>query len=414
MRLRFRDGKAFLLPALLISFVLSIGPGWADDRQTIIETARKELQVERLTSATFERLQQLCAANPKDSEAHMTLGLVLDRMGLPDPAQEQFLLAVKYGADNQDAIIALCKSEINAGRTDVAKGILNAGLKRFPNNAEMLYMVGDYLFDHNQHSDAAEYLERAFRINPNIKGLPTALGRCYLRGNAPRAAGLATMDLNVDPNYEPAIRLRGVAYAQSGRYGKAIADLQPAFERAKNLVTISSVLADCYSWLGRYKDALRPAIYAVAFGTAYDVETAPTVEKLVRVMSRLPKSYVEEVVARESAEVDKINRGQKPQFHYNLGRAFDQVGMPQQAIDEYKTAIKLQPNYVRAYYRLGRDQEFFEKNYAEALESYSKAHSLRSWDNEIALAYNRLSERLANRSKDLSWQFKDWLDKIFN
>jgi Putative Zn-dependent protease, contains TPR repeats len=378
----------------------------------VIEAARKELKIGQLSSATVNKLQQLVAANPNDSEAHMTLGLVLDRMGLPDPAQEQFFLAVKYGANNQDAVVALCKGEISAGRTDVAMGILNAGLKRFPQNAEMLYMVGDFLFDHDRYAEAAQVLDQAFRLDQNVKGLPTALGRIYLRGNPARAAALAAMDLAKDPAYEPAIRLRGIAYKDSGKYEKAVADLQPAFDRAKDVVPISDALADCYTWLGRYKEALRPSIYMVAFSAPYDIENVPAVDKLARVMSRVPKSYIEEVIATESPEIDR--KAHKAEFHYNLGRALDQVGMYQAAMNEYKQAVKMRPEYVRAYYRLGRDQEMFEKNYPEALESYAKAHNLRSWDGEIDLAYNRLSERLANRNKDLSWQIKDWLSKIFN
>lgn len=413
MRFSTRDGKvAFLLLAVSLSFGSSINPSWADDRSTVIEAARKELKIGQLTSATFNKLQQLIAANPNDSEAHMTLGLVLDRMGLPDPAQEQFFLAVKYGANNQDAVVALCKSEISAGRTDLAMGILNAGLQRFPKNAEMLYMVGDFLFDHDKYTEAAQVLDQAFRLDQNVKGLPTALARVYLRGNPSRAAALATMDLDKDPTYEPAIRVRGIANAMAGKYEKAVADLQPAFDRAKDAVPIATTLADCYMWLGKYKDALRPSIYMVAFSSAYDIENQPGVDKLARVMSRVPRANIEEVIAAESPKIDE--KAHKAEFHYNLGRALDQVGMHQAAINEYKQAIKMRPDYVRAYYRLGRDQEVFEKNYAEALENYSKAHNLRSWDGEVSMAYNRLSERFANRSKDLSWQIKDWLSKIFN
>lgn len=411
--MRAKDGKAaFLLSALSLSIGCSATPALADERADVIATARHEIKVEQRTSATMNRLVQLITANPTDSEAHMTLGLYLDRMGLPEPAQEQFLLAVKYGANNPDAIIALCKSEINAGRMDVAKGILNAGMQKFPRNAEMLYMMGDYMFDHNMYADAANYLDQAFHINPDIKGLPTAMGRVYLRGNPKQAAAFATMDLEKDPKYEPAIRLRGVAYAMSGSYEKAIADLAPAFERSRDVILISGTLAECYTWLGDYTKALRPSIYMVAFASPYDIETAPGLDKLVRIMSRLPKSYIEEVIAKESPIIDK--KAHKAEFHYNLGRALDQVGMTQAAISEYKAAVQMRPDYVRAYYRLGRDQEVFEKNYTEALENYSKAHNLRSWDGEIALAYNRLSERFANRSKDLSWQIKDWLSKIFN
>ncbi|MEE9614503.1 MAG: tetratricopeptide repeat protein [Thermodesulfobacteriota bacterium] len=43
----------------------------------------------------------------------------------------------------------------------------------------------------------------------------------------------------------------------------------------------------------------------------------------------------------------------KPRGHYNLGLAYDEVGLIGRAMEEYKTAVRLKPGYVQAHNNLG-------------------------------------------------------------
>ena len=75
-----------------------------------------------------------------------------------------------------------------------------------------------------------------------------------------------------------------------------------------------------------------------------------------------------------------------PEAHYNLGGALDDNTKYDEAIPEYRKAIKLKPDYAEAYFGLGK--VFYDKKwYPEAIAEYRKAIELKP---EFAMAHNNL------------------------
>ena len=58
--------------------------------------------------------------------------------------------------------------------------------------------------------------------------------------------------------------------------------------------------------------------------------------------------------------------------HYVLGNALKGLGKKEEAIESYRKAIKIDPNYVDAYNNLGNALDGIGKK-EEAIESYRKA-----------------------------------------
>lgn len=379
----------------------------------VIERAQTELNNNKVSEKTLNELQEAVQKEPGNSKAHLTLGLVLDQLGLTDPAAEQFELAVKYGANDPQALVTLCKTEIKAGRIQPAIALLNEGLKKFPSNADMLHMVGDYLFHQKSVGDARVVLERAYNTDPNKFGIATSLGNAILETNPIRAAQLASKDLARQPDYELGHYVRGFAYKAMGRRREAAEDLQAVFDRQPMLPNVSEALATCYYWLGEYDKALKPAMFLSASTAFKDGEQTGSLPQLVRVMLKVPRATLVEKVGRIDA--DLVMKGAaRPPYYYVLGKAYDQLDMPNAAIVAYRRAIALDPENARAYYRIGLNQELNLRDYNKALEMYQQAYNLRPWDQEITLAYLRLQDRLHNRNADIAWKWKDWLTKVFN
>ncbi|MBT6516593.1 MAG: tetratricopeptide repeat protein, partial [Candidatus Marinimicrobia bacterium] len=87
--------------------------------------------------------------------------------------------------------------------------------------------------------------------------------------------------------------------------------------------------------------------------------------------------------------------------YYNLGIAYNNQGNYTKAIESYKKAIELKPDYALAYNNLGIAYNN-QGNYTKAIESYKKAIELKP---DYALAYN-------NRA--IIYYSKEEYDKAWN
>jgi tetratricopeptide (TPR) repeat protein len=404
--------KLSVFASALLLGIAGASAALAADISAIVDRAQVELATDKVSEKTMNELQAAVQADPTNSRGHLTLGLILDQLGLTDPAAEQFALAVKYGANDQQALVNLCKTEIKAGRTQPAIALLNEGLKKFPNNAEMLYLVGDYLFHHKSVGDARMVLERAYSTDPTIFGLPTAYANALIETSSMRAVQLATKDLEKKPDYERGRYVRGFAYRALGRQREAANDLQIVFDKQPMLPNVSETLANCYYWLGEYDKALKPAVYLSA-ATSFEDEKSGSLPTLVKVMRKIPRAQLPEKMTKIDAELI-YKQMARPELYYVLGKAYDQIDMPNAAMRSYQRAINLNPQLARAYYRMAIDQEIYLRDYNAALENYQHAYNLRPWDEEVTVAYMRLQDRMHNRSADIAWKWKDWLNKVFN
>jgi tetratricopeptide (TPR) repeat protein len=107
-------------------------------------------------------------------------------------------------------------------------------------------------------------------------------------------------------------------------------------------------------------------------------------------------SFYEAEKYKEAIEAYRQAIRIKPDYaeaHYNLGCAYDNLGMHKEAIEAYKQAIRIKPNFAEVhdslglvYYNLGCVYAE-QRNYQEAIESYKQA--IRSKPN-YAEAYNNL------------------------
>jgi cytochrome c-type biogenesis protein CcmH/NrfG len=82
------------------------------------------------------------------------------------------------------------------------------------------------------------------------------------------------------------------------------------------------------------------------------------------------------------------------------------------AIDQYKTALKMQPSDARALFQLGKDLELYANDYATAADCYKTAHALAPRDQEIAMFQANLQQRLTLRPRDIAWHLRDLIASL--
>lgn len=394
--------------ALLVFSFMQMGSGLAQaDGSGLFKVVQDELDKDKVTEESLNKLQEFVQQNPRSSNGRLYLGLMLERMGLRKQAFDQLKLAVEYGPENPEALVGLCKKLIKDKHINAAKILVNNGIAKFPNNPDILVMVGDFFIKQKQPVEARILLERAFHIDKTIFGLPSSLAQVYLNRDLTKAVKFATMDLEVRPHYLRARKIRGIAYTGLKLYDRAIKDLQPVFVHDPGETMVARALSQSYYWLGDYDRAIKPAVFLLAFSSKPDVDNLINTNWLVKVLKKIPRDQAIKLVKIHSSRIDK--KFNKPGFHYCLGLAYDKLKYREAAMENYRIAIRKKTDFVLAYYRLGVDLELYKKDYSQALDCFTRAHNLRPWDNEINLAYLRLQDRIYNKNRDVSLDIKKWL-----
>ena len=83
---------------------------------------------------------------------------------------------------------------------------------------------------------------------------------------------------------------------------------------------------------------------------------------------------------------------------YNQGIDFYKLGMYERAIESFRSAIKIYPDYVDAYYNLGTVLEYLKQN-AEALSVYKQVYVRNPNDYEIVYKLASLSAKMEDYTK---------------
>ena len=94
---------------------------------------------------------------------------------------------------------------------DTQAAPLVAELDREPNNADLLYKVGNLYYDAQQYPDAVTYYERALKVNPAATDVRTDLGTAYhLMGQPDRAIEEYDAVLKIDHKHANALFNEGM------------------------------------------------------------------------------------------------------------------------------------------------------------------------------------------------------------
>ena len=172
----------------------------------------------------------------------------------------------------------------------------------------------------------------------------------------------------------------GLSFLSKDDCEKALPYFEKAVESDNNYAEAWAQTGFCREKLGRHGDAIEASRKAVSL--------RPSAESYFNL--GLAHYYLKQY--REAAEnyrnAIKLDPFNAADAHYALGLVYRDWGRVDDEIQAYKQAIKLKPDYVSAYERLG-SRYLRSKKYPEAIETYKQIASLKPGD---ANAPNNMGE----------------------
>ncbi len=228
-------------------------------------------------------------------------------------------------------------------RADEAIANCRQALDRYPDDVNILGLLGAALGDQGKYAEAEEILLRVIDLTPTFAKPYEDLGTLVLQqGQAERAIPLLEKAIRLDPKQEAAHFQLGKALAQVGRGQEADA----AFERSFALSPTRGMMARAaeHHAAGRMEEA----------------------ERLCRQVLQKDPRHVDALrmlglIAAAAGDLDEAENLLRQALAgapdhipamFELGRVLKELERPEEAIEVYQTLISLQPENPRAHYRL--------------------------------------------------------------
>lgn len=186
----------------------------------------------------------------------------------------------------------------------------------------------------------------------------------------------------------------GLSFLSKDDCERALPYFEKAVESDSNYAEAWAQTGFCREKLGRHGEAIEASKKAVSL--------RPSAESYFNIglASYYLKNYREAAENyRQAIRLDPYNAADA---HYALGLVYRDWGRPEEEIQAYKQAIKLKPDYLSAYERLG-SRYLRSKKYPEAIETFKQLLALKPGDanppNSMGEAYlemNLLSDAVSS------------------
>lgn len=251
------------------------------------------------------------------------------KLGLADlsGAKAAFDSVIKVLPNDLDARFGLSLLDLAAGRKTEAKSRLEESLRLSPQNARALLSLALITADQGKTEESRALIERALRYHgsePKTQYIAAKLAASD--GDLERAVFHARKALDLKPGYSDAGRLLGSLSYRGGNYDQAIALMREAVARDRK---------DGLAWytLGMAQRAASKSTDAV-----YSLKTSVS----LRPDDEIARLALENAVL-ESTKAEDVSRSAYADWHIARGRLFEERSSYDDAIFEYRRALRIYP-----------------------------------------------------------------------
>ncbi len=399
----------------LSSSLMTLPASAQEFSKALLDKYQEKVEKRELTDQELSRLAELAQQYKDDARVHLVYGLALDLVGLNDQALEQFRLADKLGPKDSQAVVGIIHHLLSRGDKASARAMLDQALERFPNDANVLYVLGRTLLDDKHGQEAETVLWRAYGLPNRPVGVATSLAELILPYKPELAVKYAEEDLQRQSDHRLALAVLTEAYFNLGQYRKALGPAARIFAIDPFYRNCADLYARCLYWNGQYKEGLVPALYCLARQATYMGGNMPAAEVITQLAQKVSSKDLSQ--ALDSFFQKTIGPGKdivRTPFYYYLAQSLSRAGHQPQSLEQINSFLAADPRCVDAILFKGRLQETKLGDYQGALASYRLAHALLPYNAVCDQALVRLEERLSVRSSDLAWLLRDGLRRLLN
>jgi tetratricopeptide (TPR) repeat protein len=275
--------------------------------------------------------------DPSFSPGRVALGNVYNLEKKPEEALKEYESALQANPDYAPALRAKIATLVQQGRTDDAFTLVQATLKRDPQNAELI-TTRAFLHDRKGDRKAAEAdLKHAIQVDEKYVPARFALARLLLADKRESEAIAQLQRVLTDrPGEITATLTLAYLHTVQARYDQAIAILEPAVKATPTARELTLALSDLYIRRARFDEAvslLAPMVSA-------DSTFVPP--RLLLGLAYLGKYNTAEAIS-QFEQVNQINPTMATS-HYYRARALLSKGDLDGAQKAYRKALELEPD----------------------------------------------------------------------
>lgn len=273
---------------------------------------------------------------------------------------------------------------LQSGLSDRAETLLQDVLRRAPQHADALQLMGMVARQRKDHQAAVVFFQRSLQADPAQPHVCNNLGNALLDLRRHEDAIRAYADaLELHPSYADAATNLGIAHLARGDASAACEALQLAVQLGPRSGKAWSSLGRAFRQAGRLEESLEAFRAGLALRPGHTA-TRHNMAVALRLIGRTEEAVAE--LRRCIAENPAL-----AECHYNLGHCYYDLGRLEDAAASYRDAVASNPAYREAHDSLNRlywqmgDTTRYLRSYQDALERHPSDTGL------LADLANRLS-----------------------
>jgi tetratricopeptide (TPR) repeat protein len=212
------------------------------------------------------------------------------------------------------------------------------------------------------HRSAGTHFEGALAENPRAFEAQYNLGVVSDReGRTNVALQHYRKALEIQPDYERAVEGIVRIHLRNGSSSAALAEVEPVAKTWERNLYLQAILAEVLVAVGRIDEAEKAARRALQ----RDERFVPAMVALAKASLARGRGELAASILEQASAID----GNDPEIQYLQGRAYQTQGRLLDALNSYRRAVELRPEYAEARMALGI-QYLAAGNYADALRQF--------------------------------------------
>ena len=178
---------------------------------------------------SFDKAAELA---PDDISSYQLRSQLFEKMGDAEHAIEQIERAIELKPENLGARLLKVNLLIKNQQFDEALAAVDELLAMQPGLAQALLIRAQLLEQLDRHDEALGVLEKLAEALPNEPSVHLQLAAHYMDNQQPtRAIESLSKALEIAPDNQVALRLRGDMYLSTGEHEEALADFEAAYKQ---------------------------------------------------------------------------------------------------------------------------------------------------------------------------------------